>query len=244
MKQFQGTFQRYEKKYRLNEEEYRRLFERLQGELLPDRFEKSTICNIYYDTPDHQLIRRSLEKPVYKEKLRLRSYGVPSVEDNVFLELKKKYRGVVYKRRIDLPLFEAEELLAHDCTGLEKSQIGREIAWTAHHYEGLSPAMYLSYDRTAYVGREDSRLRLTFDSRILWREEALRLEEGVWGTRLMPPGDRIMEVKIPGAMPLWLAHILDEEEIYPASYSKYGNAYRMAMEQKTNDGKGKVIICA
>lgn len=240
MNRYQDVFKRYEKKYLLDGSTYQKFFTRLQEHIKTDRYGKTTICNIYYDTPDHRLIRSSLEKPVYKEKLRLRSYGVPQSDTTVFAELKKKYKGIVYKRRIGMPLHEAACFLNKEGGG-HQTQIEKEIGWVLNYYPRLSPAMFLSYDRIAFFCTENHNLRITFDSRILWREDTLDLSAGVWGRQLLQPGQRIMEIKIPGSMPLWLAHLLDEYGIYPVSYSKYGNAYLASLNEKQQKG---VVICA
>lgn len=241
MKKYQDVFKRYEKKYLLDGGTFRELFTRLQEYMKPDRYGNTTVCNIYYDTPDHRLIRTSLEKPVYKEKLRLRSYGVPQKDAAVFVELKKKYKGVVYKRRIGMPLQEAERFLNCGENAVRKTQIEKEIGWVLGYYPRLAPAMFLSYDRIAAICAENPNLRITFDSRMLWREDALDLSAGAWGRQLLQPGQRIMEVKIPGSMPLWLARLLDEYQVYPASYSKYGNAYLASLEEKQEKG---AVFCA
>ena len=241
MKEYQDVFKRYEKKYLLDGGTFRELFTRLQEYMKPDRYGNTTVCNIYYDTPDHRLIRTSLEKPVYKEKLRLRSYGVPQKDAAVFVELKKKYKGVVYKRRIGMPLQEAERFLNCGESAGRKTQIEKEIGWVLGYYPRLAPAMFLSYDRIAAICAENPNLRITFDSRILWREDALDLSAGAWGRQLLQPGQRIMEVKIPGSMPLWLARLLDEYQVYPASYTKYGNAYLASLEEKQEKG---AVFCA
>ncbi|TCL55459.1 VTC domain-containing protein [Kineothrix alysoides] len=230
MSQYQGTFKRYEKKYLLSENTYKLLKERLEGHMVIDHFGKTTICNIYFDTPDHQLICSSLEKPVYKEKLRLRSYGTPAEGTPVFVELKKKYKGVVYKRREEMELIESEHYLYDNLPAPRTSQIVREIDWFLKFYKNLQPAMYISYNRIAMYGIEDSKLRITFDSDILWREEELHLEAGVWGSPLLKKGQRLMEIKIAGAMPLWLSHMLDELNIYPVSFSKYGRGYQYSRQ--------------
>ncbi len=230
MSKFQGTFKRYEKKYLLSEMVYKQLRARLQDKLCVDAYGNTTICNIYFDTPSYQLVRTSMEKPVYKEKLRLRSYGTPQEGDTVFIELKKKYKGIVYKRREELELNKAENYLYDKKPAEENSQIIREIDWFLHFYKDIAPAMYISYDRVAMYGVEDSDLRVTFDTNILWREDTLFLEAGNYGNALLQEGYRLMEIKIPGTMPLWLTHILDELKIYPTSFSKYGRGY----EQLTN----------
>lgn len=241
MNQFQGTFKRYEKKYLLCERKYKLLRQSIQDKLSIDCFGKTTICNIYFDTPKHLLIRTSLEKPIYKEKLRLRSYGTPRYGDTVFVELKKKYKGVVYKRREKMELSMAKQYLYNLEPVSQPTQITKEIDWFLFFYKELAPTMYISYNRLAMYGVEDSELRVTFDSNILWREEELRLECGVWGNPLLEEGFRLMEIKIPGTMPLWLSHILDELEIYPISFSKYGRGYQQSEQLKKNEGlKGEI----
>jgi len=238
----QEVFRRIEKKYIVDEPTYEKLIKKLDGHFVKDRYYKSTICNIYYDTPSHQLVRNSIEKPVYKEKLRVRSYGVPNDEDMVFVELKKKYKGVVYKRRIEMTLAQTRDFFAGKDVPHDNPQIENELKYFLKFYEGIAPAMYLSYDRLAYCGAEDPSLRLTFDTHILYREEQKELDKGIWGKELLPAGMRVMEIKIPNAMPLWLSAILDELEIYPASLSKYGTAYLNEFSEKIH--KGKVISCA
>lgn len=238
----QEVFRRIEKKYIVDEPTYEKLIKKLDRHFVKDRYYKSTICNIYYDTPSHQLVRNSIEKPVYKEKLRVRSYGVPNDEDMVFVELKKKYKGVVYKRRIEMTLAQTRDFFAGKEVPHDNPQIENELKYFLKFYEGIAPAMYLSYDRLAYCGTEDPSLRLTFDTHILYREEQKELDKGIWGKELLPAGMRVMEIKIPNAMPLWLSSILDELEIYPASFSKYGTAYLNEFSEKIH--KGKVISCA
>ena len=231
---YQDTFKRYEMKYLLDETKYKQLRQGLQDKLRVDNFGKITICNIYFDTPDYQLIKNSLEKPVYKEKLRLRSYGTPYEGDTVFVELKKKYKGVVYKRREKMELLEAEQYLYEKEPAKKQSQIIKEIDWFMKSYQNLIPTMCISYRRVAMYGLEEPGLRVTFDSDILWREEDLWLSNGVCGNPILEEGQRIMEIKMPGTMPLWLAHRLDELEIYPNSFSKYGRGYLQSLEIRKN----------
>lgn len=238
----QEVFRRIEKKYIVDEPTYEKLIKKLEGHFVKDRYYKSTICNIYYDTPSHQLVRNSIEKPVYKEKLRVRSYGVPNDEDMVFVELKKKYKGVVYKRRIEMTLGQSRDFFAGREIPHSNPQIENELRYFLKFYKGIAPAMYLSYDRLAYCGAEDPSLRLTFDTHILYREEQRELDKGIWGKELLPAGMRVMEIKIPNAMPLWLSAILDELGIFPSSFSKYGTAYLNELSEKIH--KGKVISCA
>lgn len=229
MGQYQDVFKRVEKKYLLSEYQYKELRKKLEEYVRVDKYGKTTITNIYFDTPDMLLIRRSLEKPVYKEKLRLRTYGVPGAETPAFIELKKKYKGVVYKRRIDMPYEDAVKYLYKGVHPEKTTQITKEIDYFLKFYRGIAPAMYISYDRIATYGIEDPNLRITFDGNITWRTQELELSKGVWGSKLLNEGERLMEIKIGGAMPLWLVKILDELEIYPTSFSKYGNAYKVLM---------------
>lgn len=219
------TFKRREIKYLLDDDVYNSLKERLQARLVEDEHGRSTICNIYYDTPDFRIIRKSLEKPVYKEKLRLRSYGTAGAEDKVFVELKKKYNGIVYKRRETLTLAQSDEYLAGHTKAPCDTQIFREIDWFRDYYENLKPAMYISYEREAYYSLENPDLRITFDRNIMYRSYNLSLAAGVEGESILEAGQHLMELKAGGAIPVWLTKILDELGIYPASFSKYGRAY-------------------
>lgn len=223
MAEFQSIFKRYEKKYLLSIEQRKALLELANGYIEEDKFPKSTICSIYYDTPTKILIRNSIDKPIYKEKLRLRSYGIPKAHDKVFLELKKKFDGIVYKRRTAMTLHDAEHFLK----GKRKpiSQIEREIAWILSFYKGIEPSMFVSYDRDSYCGIEDNTLRITFDSNIIIREENLFLSDGIWGAKILEDDFYIMEIKSPYAIPLWLSDILDKLKIFPTSFSKYGTGY-------------------
>ncbi len=232
---FQDTFQRYEMKYTLDDKKYCLLREKLQDKMLVDHYGKVTVCNIYFDTPEHRLIRASLEKPVYKEKLRLRSYGIPEEGDKVFAEIKKKYKGVVYKRREKLELTDAEHYLYDNRPCKKQTQITREIDWFLKSYQNLIPSMYISYERIAMYGVLDPEVRITFDSNILWREEELWLESGAWGDPILEKGQSLMEIKLPGIMPLWLSHILNELEIFPASFSKYGKGYLQSIKMRQNN---------
>lgn len=232
----QETFQRYEKKFLLTASQYHALLPQMKRYMKPDTYGKYTICNIYFDTPDYQLIRTSLEKPFYKEKLRLRSYGVPQQDSTVFVEIKKKCDGIVYKRRSEMTLQEAQAYLYRDIHPVLHSQIMQELDWFKARYP-LHPAVYIAYDREAYSEAEpsatkDSELRVTFDTAIRFREENLTLSAGTEGTLLLPQDTVLMEVKIPGAMPLWMAQLLSRYRIYPTSFSKYGTYYQQIHLQK------------
>lgn len=227
---FQFTFKRYEKKYLLTSEQYRRLLKSLEGRMVEDKYAHSLINNIYYDTPEFLLIRRSIEKPVYKEKLRVRSYGVPKSEDKVFVEIKKKYKKVVYKRRIHVPLKDAISFLEGKAPCPQPGQIGNEISYFLSYYKGIAPAMFISYERYSLASPTDSVLRITFDKNIVWRTTDLDLTKGVYGEKLDLGEGILMEVKIPDAMPLWLSALFDELKIRPTSFSKYGRSYGIALK--------------
>lgn len=230
MTDFTYVFERVERKFLLTPRQYEGLMRTLPEYMQADQYGESTILSLYLDTEDSLLIRRSLEKPVYKEKLRLRSYGVPGDTDNVFLEVKKKVRGVVYKRRICLPLAQAMECLAQGSVPAAGGQIGREIAYMLRRYR-LRPAVLLAYDRTAYAELEPSpnRLRITIDRDIRSRQTDLDLRLGSAGESLLAPGMRLMEIKTAHAIPLWLCAVLDQNEIRPTSFSKYGRVYEAHM---------------
>ena len=233
------TFKRYEKKYLLSARKFELLWERLREHLVPDLFHRSTVCSIYYDSDDFSLIRHSLERPVYKEKLRLRSYNVPGPDGEVFVELKKKYKGVVYKRRVRMSAVEAERYLAGQSRPPEDGQILREIDFFLQTHE-VSPKAFIACEREAWVDREEPELRITFDRNLRWRDTDLHLTAGSGGESLLPDGEVLMEIKIPGAAPLWLAHLLSELEIFPTSFSKYGTCYRQDLLEKYFNG---VIVC-
>ncbi len=227
---FTNIFKRYELKYLLTTEQMATILQQSAPHIRGDEFGKSTICNVYYDTPDSLLIRRSLEKPIYKEKLRLRSYGIAKANTPVFAEIKKKYDGVVYKRRIHTGEKQAMAL----CKGIaptDRNQITDEILFFVRRYERLAPAMFISYEREAFYAKDNSDFRITFDRNILWRDTDLTLSKGVYGTPLMQSNQVLMEVKCPGAMPLWFVKILTEAGVHKTSFSKYGNAYQAKLKQ-------------
>lgn len=233
------TFKRYEKKYLLSREQYLALRQQLDQHIRPDTYFQSTVCSVYYDSDDYQLIRHSIDGPVYKEKLRVRSYNVPEPGGTVFVELKKKYKGIVYKRRVTMEVEQARDYLAGKCPPPEDSQITREIDWFLHQNQ-LSPKVFIACDRSAYVARDNPELRITFDENIRWREDELVLTAGSHGLPLIAPGQVLMEIKIPGAAPLWLAHMLSELALFPTGFSKYGTCYKTALLEKYFNG---VIIC-
>ena len=243
MTQNQGVFQRYEKKYLLNRQQLSGLKDCLCTKMTEEQYGLYSICNLYFDTEDYALIRASIEKPIYKEKIRLRSYGVPGPHDTVFLELKKKYKGIVYKRRISLTLQEAEQYLQSGELPEHAGQIFREIGWAMRFYHHPTPKVFIGYDRVAYFGNKDSNLRITFDRDIRWRGSQLDLAKGDWGSRILDPELTLMEIKIPGVMPLWLSDALSKLQIFTVSFSKYGTCYQQEIFKKSGKTMGG-IICA
>ena len=240
----QRCFQRYEKKYLLKPEQYQKIRAGLAPYMEADEHGRYTICNLYYDTPDFQLIRASLDKPVYKEKLRMRSYGVPADGDSVFVELKKKYKGVVYKRRTVLEAGEALDYLAGRCSPRAKDQICREIDWFLGRYHPV-PQVFIAYDREALAGLEDRVLRVTFDIDLRWRDTALDLRSGDGGERITSRDQILMEIKIPGSAPVWLSRLLSENSVFPTSFSKYGVCYRENLMWPVKRHPGKAVrFCA
>ena len=223
--QIKTCFERYEKKYRLTAEQQRAILQGMAPYMKKDTYGAYTICNIYYDTPDWWLIRTSLEKPVYKEKLRVRSYGVPGEDGRVFVELKKKYDGVVYKRRVTMRADEAAPFLAGQLPDGSFGQIGQEIRWFQQRYR-TQPGVFITYDRLAFAGIDEPALRITFDTNLRWRDTELDLRLGDHGAPITDPDMILMEIKFPGVCPLWLSRLLSREKVFPTSFSKYGACYR------------------
>ncbi len=224
----QKSFRRTEKKYLLDAAQYERLRQELAPYMEEDEYGLSLIMSLYYDTDSFDMIRRSLEKPTYKEKLRLRSYGVPNGNDSmVFVELKKKFKGVVYKRRVELPEHQAQRWLEGG-DAPDNSQICREIDWVLRRYK-LSPKIVICCDREAWVDKENPHLRLTLDKSIRYREDELSLSAGDHGRELLEEGGVLMEIKMPGSAPLWLAELLSEAKVFPAGFSKYGRCYEQKL---------------
>ena len=229
---FTYIFKRVEKKYLLTEQQYETILSRLAPYMREDKFGETVIRNIYFDNISDELIETSLAKPAYKEKLRLRSYGSPEAKSTVFFEIKKKYQGVVYKRRISMTRDEAYRyILTGNLPGHLAGNIPAEIDYMVRRYR-LYPKAFISYRRLALAGVNDPELRITFDSEITSRYDDIRLESDAEGEQLLPEGCRLMEIKIPGAMPLWLAHILSEEAVYPHSFSKFGRAHLLRRERQ------------
>ena len=233
-------FRRVEKKYIITSNQYLKVRDRIKKYTVEDQYGKSTICNIYFDNNNYDLIRHSIEKPIYKDKIRIRSYNTPTLNTNVYLEVKKKYDGVVGKRRIEMKLSEFYEYMKNiEISNIQNQQIYRELRYY-FQYMNLMPKMYISYERRAFYEKEDNNFRITFDNNILAREYELRLEKGSYGENILPINNYIMEIKTLGAMPMWCVKMLDELEIAPCGFSKYGEGYTQLILNTNN--KEKLVI--
>ena len=222
---FQTVFKRYELKYMLTPEHKEHILAVMSPYMALDKYGRTTIRNIYFDTDGYRLVRRSIEKPAYKEKLRIRSYSKATPDSTVFVELKKKYDGVVYKRRLPLCEREATAWVCRENTCPVDTQISREIEYFIRFYGSLKPAVFLSYEREAYYSKDGSDFRVTFDENVLCRQTDVDLCADVYGSPILPEGKILMELKCSGGIPLWMVKALSRERIYKTSFSKYGTAY-------------------
>ena len=216
---------RYELKYILNHDQIEYLREALKGHMEVDAYGLTSIASLYYDTPSYQLIRTSIEKPPFKEKIRLRSYGLAKDDSPVFLELKRKFDGVVYKRRVQTTIDSVNRFLDGEGEICADGQIAREITYFRDYYDSLVPSCLIIYDRVAYF-EPNGDLRLTIDYNPRYRVDNLNLTSSMDGISLLPEGSAILEVKVQETMPLWLTNILTKGHIYKNSFSKYGEAYK------------------
>ena len=222
---FQTVFKRYELKYMLTLEQKEKILEAMSLYMELDKYGRTTIRNIYFDTDNYRLIRHSIEKPAYKEKLRIRSYSQATADSTVFVELKKKYEKLVYKRR--LPLFEADAMawICRENPCPVNTQISREIDYFIDFYGKLKPTVFLSYEREAYYDKGGGDFRVTFDNNILCRQTDVNLCSTTYGSPFLSEGKVLMELKCSGGIPLWMVEVLSRERIYKTSFSKYGTAY-------------------
>ena len=223
---FQNVFKRYELKYMLTTKQKEKVLDSMQEHMTLDKYGRTTIRNLYYDTDTYLLIRRSIEKPLYKEKIRIRSYSKAMADSTVFVEIKKKYKHMVYKRRISMPNNEATEWLSGVKQGVNNTQISEEIDYFMQLYGTLKPTVFLSYEREAYYCNNGSDFRVTFDDNILCRQNDLSLESEVYGESILPKGMVLMEMKCSGGVPLWMTQVLSRERIFKTPFSKYGTAYK------------------
>ena len=222
------TMRRYEMKYILTHDQFEFLKRELKGHMKVDQYGLTSIASIYYDTPDYRLIRTSIEKPDFKEKVRLRSYGLAKPGDTVYLELKRKAYKLVYKRRVLTTEESVKRFFSYEGNVTADGQIAREITYFRNYYDTLVPAILIIYDRTAYY-QPDGDLRITFDENARYRTKDLNLYTSMEGKPLLAPGEVILEIKVQQAMPLWLTDILSRGNIYKTSISKVGEAYKKQM---------------
>ncbi|MBM7568565.1 polyphosphate polymerase domain-containing protein [Paenibacillus sacheonensis] len=235
------VFNRYENKYLMDTNAFHHIYNRLLASMVPDEYNRDdefyAISNLYYDTEHDSLIRASLAKPKYREKLRIRAYGIPEHDAKVYLELKKKVFGLVNKRRTALKLHEAYDFVGSGIapefrTGMNK-QVIQELGYFLSRYE-LKPKLYLAYDRIALFSKENRDLRITFDTNIRSRRYEVKLENGDYGEQLMEPGQWLMEVKAEKTVPVWLSRLLSELGMFRTSFSKYGNEYKRLKRNERN----------
>ncbi len=233
-----NVFKRYEIKYLLNSRQYKAIKTEVLKRLSSDEYGETTIQSLYYDTVDNRLIRESLEKPIFKEKLRLRCYNLNDNNKDIYVEMKRKYDGVVYKRRIACKENEADDLLKNHSL---KTQIGRELNYFTTYYGDLVPKMLILYDRVAYYDK-NSQLRITFDRNIKYRKNNLNFHTSFDGENLLPQDSILMEIKTDTALPLWICEILDKEKINKTSFSKYGAAYEREFYKLENRRSNELCL--
>lgn len=219
------NFKRFEQKYLLTEEQFLSLTNVLNEYFEKDKYYNSKIYNIYFDNDNYDIIINSIEKPKYKDKIRLRSYKEPKSNDIVFLEIKQKYKGIVYKRRISLTLKQFNNYVNKDILPYKDNQIMKELNYYIKYYH-LHPSIFVAYDRLAYYCREDENFRVTFDTNLRSRTVNLKLKDTKDNKLYFDKKRHIMEVKCLYGLPLWFTKILSENRIYPISFSKVGSIYK------------------
>lgn len=217
------SFKRHEIKYLITINQYINLMDYLSDKVEKDVVYKSTICNVYYDTDNFELIRKSIEKPIYKEKLRIRSYNKPTLDSSVYVELKKKNDHIAYKKREKIAY---KYVLNNSFLEGAETQIDKEIKYFNDFYGGLTPKMFLSYEREAYYFKDDKQIRITFDTNIKYRTENVNLLPSISDIKLLPNNFVLMELKVPFSIPYNLAKYLSSEKIFKTSFSKYCTAYK------------------
>lgn len=229
---FQTVFKRYELKFLITHNQKEAILSAMEPYMQLDSYGESIIRNVYFDTDNFRLIRRSIERPMYKEKLRVRSYSQVGQQDTVFVELKKKFDQIVYKRRLPLPHQQAKDWLTDKRSCPVDTQISREIDYFRQFYGKLKPSVFLSYRRFAYFDKNGGDFRITFDDNILCRQDDLNLSSPVYGQPILDPELVLMEIKCSGGIPLWMTKTLSDMKIYKTRLSKYGTAYEKLIFNK------------
>jgi hypothetical protein len=225
-------FQRHEQKYLLDTFQYAQFTSVLNEFACADTYGLSTIYSVYYDNDEFGIARNSPHKSVYKEKLRLRSYGIPKPGDTVYLELKKKLKGITYKGRISLLFTGMEQCLNSRPDNYPRNYILNEMEWVLNYYKP-SPQFMICYDRRAFQGLKDETLRITFDTNIRWRTSGLDFSRGPYGSPMIGENEYLMELKVENSIPPYLAAHLSRLKIFPLSFSKYRTAYESLMNERT-----------
>ena len=222
------TFQRREVKFLLSKAQYDALQPILLDYMNPDKYcvngKEYGVYNVYYDTDDNFLIRESLAKPYYK----------------------KKIGGIVTKRRVTMTLQQANAYIQTRVKPQSEKflqmQVLKELDVFLNNY-AVSPKQYISYQRSAFFGKDNSDFRLTFDRQITARREDISLASGNYGSQIIRPDQRLMEIKVTDSIPKWLSDALSELNIYKTSFSKYGTAYKQYIRSKI-EGDRSVMIYA
>jgi len=225
----QNVFKRVEQKYLLNEEKFLLLQDMLHKYFFKDKYYESSIFNLYFDNTNNDIIINSIEKPKYKDKIRVRSYGKVKNNDMVFLEMKQKYNGVVYKRRVNFTFSEYKNYIKKGILSSNDNQMLREIDYYIKYYH-LKPYVFVGYDRLSYYSKEDKNFRVTFDTNLRSRFNDLRLVDTKENKLYFDEKMYIMEVKSLYGLPLWLIKVLSSNGIYPVSFSKVGSIYKKERE--------------
>lgn len=208
----------------MNQKQYELFLKKINDYVEEDKYFKYKICSIYFDTNNYDLIRNSLEKPIYKEKVRIRSYGKVENEDKIFFEIKKKYKGITNKRRITLTYENLKNYLnKNKIPDNSNIQIFNELDYLMNYYE-LKPKVFISYDRISFISKENKNLRITFDNNLNYRLNELNLDDEKG--KIFNNDKYILEIKTLDSFPIWLVKVLSELEIYPTSFSKYGSIYK------------------
>jgi len=227
----QDIFRRREKKYLITGEQGAALQRLVSWYTAIDQQGEYLIQDLYYDTDNWDIISKSIEKPSFKEKLRLRFYGEYNSESQGFLEMKRKYEGIVYKRRIALPLSELKKRGVRETVSAVDSQISREISYFLLTNR-VSEKIHIAYKRTAYTGIENKGLRITFDRDIVFHLCPMNNNnfsefnpENDRQIQIIEQNQMLMEIKTADAIPLWLTRVLSENNIFPVTFSKFGVCY-------------------
>jgi len=228
---YKFVFKRVEKKFIITKRQKEEILGESLSHLEEDEYCRFKVNNVYFDTLDYLIARRSIEKPVYKEKLRIRSYGDLSKDELVFLEIKRKYDSVVYKRRINLTCKDAFNMVLNGSFSKNGNQIEEEIRYFCFRYINLRPSMALFYNREAYFDKQDMNLRITFDNDIQWQKYDLYNNNNLILNSMIDDDYLLMEIKTSNVVPLWLSNILNINRVYSTSFSKYGNAYKSIIKK-------------